>query len=147
MKRALVLALLLCACDESPKKVAHAKAAWQTLLEQGALPSDPRFDLVLKELGEVKPNESAHAEAQKLSQAILNSRRPVAKAPLASGGTTGDADLDALKAKCATLASQVGTLQGAARDAKLKEVEACQTELTALDLKKAHEQEVYDAGR
>lgn len=147
MKRALWLALLLCACDESPKKVAHAKAAYQALIDQGALPSDPRFEPVLKELAEVKPNEAGYASAQKLSQAIAHARGPAVKAPLATGGTTGDADLDALKVKCAALASQVGPLEGAAREAKLREVEACKQEVIALDLKKEHELELWDGGK
>jgi hypothetical protein len=148
LKRAALVALLVAsACDDSPQVVDRARRQYQALLEQAAEPSDSRFDVILGELAKVKPNESGRPEADRLRDAIVRARSHTAPAaPLAAGGTTGDAELDALKAKCVKLAGELGALSGDARTAKVGQLEDCKRELLALDAKKAHDEERWDAG-
>ena len=148
MKRALGLSLvlLLAGCrDRGAEAWARAQLEYRHLLDQSALPTDPRFDAVLTQLAQV-PAESRHsAEARRLEASIEAGRRPTVRTPLALGAKDGrNPELAAQLAACARLAELSGADGGMNRRA-LEALEDCRKKAEKLELRIAHGDE-GDAG-
>lgn len=144
----LFAALCLGGCDDgSAGHLVHAQQQYRALVDAEVDPRDPRYDAVLDELKQVKPGSNAGVQAERLTQALTRARGRAAPTPLAvSGRGEEDEDLAQARDRCAALAAQLGALEGAAREAKKKELAQCQHDALAVDLAHAHGEPLPDGG-
>lgn len=137
---AVVLALLFSGCasrDEHAERFVHARAAYDGLLARAERPSAAAFDEVLRELESIPLGSRHGPEAQRLAEAIRRGRTHV-PAPLALAPKAGrPAELEAVLAACARLATEAGR-DGGLTPSLLSALEACRRRAEALELRFAH---------
>jgi hypothetical protein len=143
MSRAWVVALLLVAsgCHRTlDDPFAHAKARYQQLLDEGARPTDPRFDSVVEELKQVPASSPNHGQAVKMIAAVERARAPRPPAPLAVPNAAEPNENPAITAQrqaCEALAKQLGNADGGARAKLEAAIDDCRKKVEQLE--EAHE--------
>ena len=144
----LLTALLLCSScrDEAAEAFVRAELHHKTLIDQGALPQDPRFDAVIADLQKVTPKSRHYEAAQKLLKSVEAGRGEKVRTPLALGGNgRRPLQLEAQLAACARLAQMAGA-DGGVDQRALVALEKCRREAEELELRYSHPEEYEDGG-
>ncbi len=111
---------------------------YRDLVAEAARPGDARFDAVLAELRQVRPEARDFATAKRLIDAIEGARGQQVRTPLALGANgRRPPDLEAQLAACARLAELAGRDGGVDRPA-LEALELCRKKSELMELEYAH---------
>lgn len=118
------------------KKLAHARAQYAALVNDGRRREDAAFDAVRAELRAIPPSSKPGKEAAALLRALDTTHGAPPPAPLASKApapSRHDGPADVQRRRCQSLAESYGTTPEPKREALLNAMNECKKRLHVLE--------------